>query len=164
MALEEPVTLAEAKKQCRVEFDTDDDLISAYITAAREWAEGFLGFSLMRETADDTPVEPDTETPDTGGSNDDPDPDSGDLSDNSEVPDTTDTNNNENTDGEPQSGDNPEPEPDPEPIEIKQIYRQAILLVVAFWYANRENASVSDLKQIPLGAKDLLWLDRKVPV
>src|SRR5512139_1421702 len=35
----EPVTLAEAKLQCRVDISTDDTLIGNLITAAREWCE-----------------------------------------------------------------------------------------------------------------------------
>ena len=106
MSIVEPVTLAEVKAQCRVEYDTDDDLLSSYITAARQWAEGFGNFPLAYDSDDE----------------------------------------------------------DAEPIELKQTWKQAILLVVSHWYSNRENASAGTLAEIPLGAKDLLWLDRNVPV
>lgn len=106
MSIIEPVTLEDAKKQCRVEYDTDDELISGYITAARQWAEGFLNFPLAYDDEDE----------------------------------------------------------EAEPIVVKQTWKQAILLVVAYWFANRENASSITLSEIPLGAKDLLWIDRNVPV
>ncbi len=35
----EPITLAEAKLQCRVDLSDEDSLITSYITAAREWCE-----------------------------------------------------------------------------------------------------------------------------
>lgn len=35
----EPVTLDEAKQHCRVDYDDEDTLIEAYISAAREYAE-----------------------------------------------------------------------------------------------------------------------------
>lgn len=37
----EPVTLDEAKNQARIDTDDDDDLITAFIAAAREYAETF---------------------------------------------------------------------------------------------------------------------------
>ena len=49
-------------------------------------------------------------------------------------------------------------------IEVKQKWKQAILLIVAHWYANRENASGGNLQNIPLGAEQLLWQDRDMPV
>ena len=99
MPITEPVTLQEAKQQCRVDHDEDDELILSYITAAREWAEGFLNKPLVLES-----------------------------------------------------------------VEVKQTWKQAILLLVSHWYANRENAVSPSLNEIPFGAKDLLWLDRNVPV
>lgn len=35
----DPITLAEAKAQCRVDLDDEDDLITGYIAAARRWCE-----------------------------------------------------------------------------------------------------------------------------
>lgn len=52
----EPVTLEEAKLQMRVEFSEDDALISGYITAAREWAEGFLNTALVAAEGEDPPA------------------------------------------------------------------------------------------------------------
>lgn len=37
----EPVSLVEAKAQCRVEISDDDDLIEGLIRSARQWAERF---------------------------------------------------------------------------------------------------------------------------
>lgn len=105
MTVTAPVTLEEAKRQCRVDFDEDDELLCAYLTAAREWVEGFLNKPLI-------PNEEDSAS-----------------------------------------------------IEVKQTWKQAILLLVGHWYANRESTStLASLKEIPFGVKDLLWLDRKVPV
>jgi uncharacterized phiE125 gp8 family phage protein len=47
---EEPVTLAEAKLHLRVDGTDDDTLITGYIGAARSWAEGFLGRSIVTQT------------------------------------------------------------------------------------------------------------------
>lgn len=110
MAVTEPVTLAEAKAQCRVEFDTDDDLISSYITAAREYVENFLNKPLVQEDTDPS-------------------------------------------------------EDDPEPIVVKQAWKQAILLIVADWYAHRENTIIGVSSAVlPIGVHALLWPDRNVPV
>lgn len=43
----EPVTLAEAKVQCRVDTSDDDAYISTLITVAREYVEGILDISLI---------------------------------------------------------------------------------------------------------------------
>ncbi len=106
MPIVEPVTLSEVKAQCRVEYDTDDELLTSYITAARQWAEGFANITLAYDSDDE----------------------------------------------------------ESEPITVKKTWKHAISLVVAHWYSNRENVSVGSLSEIPLGAKDLLWLDRNVPV
>lgn len=47
---EEPVTLGEAKAHMRVDSSDEDALISSYIKAARSWAEGFLGRSIVTQT------------------------------------------------------------------------------------------------------------------
>lgn len=44
----EPVTLAQAKAQCRVLHDDDDNLIASLIIAAREWVENFTGHILVQ--------------------------------------------------------------------------------------------------------------------
>lgn len=48
----EPITLAQAKVQCRIDSDitTDDDLITGLITAARQQAEQELGRALITQT------------------------------------------------------------------------------------------------------------------
>jgi len=48
----EPVTLAEAKLHCRVDVDDDDDLITTYIQAAREYAETVTRRALITQTWD----------------------------------------------------------------------------------------------------------------
>lgn len=48
----EPVTLAEARLQCKVDSDdtTHDNLLTALITAAREFAEHYTGRALAAQT------------------------------------------------------------------------------------------------------------------
>jgi hypothetical protein len=46
----EPVTLDQAKAQCRVDGDDDDSLILLYIQAAREYAEARLGRAILEQT------------------------------------------------------------------------------------------------------------------
>lgn len=50
--IEEPVHLAEAKDQCRVEHTVDDSVIGAAIIAARQMAEVELGRALVTRTYD----------------------------------------------------------------------------------------------------------------
>lgn len=132
MSVIEPVTLEEAKAQCRIENDSEDALISHYITAAREYCEDFLNLPLIQDNKDKT-AESNT--------------------------------NISNEDNEGLSQDNEDNNEDVQEngIVIKAKWKQAILLIVAFWYANRENAGGS-LSEIPLSAERLLWQDRRVPV
>ena len=44
---------------------------------------------------------------------------------------------------------------------IKQVWKQAMLLTIAQWYENREN--LTSKKPIPTAAEYLLWPDRNVP-
>jgi uncharacterized phiE125 gp8 family phage protein len=46
----EPITLAEAKAQCRVDGAEEDALISGYITAAREYCAGFDWRAYLTQT------------------------------------------------------------------------------------------------------------------
>lgn len=46
----EPITLDEAKAQCRVDIDDDDTLIAALIVAAREYAEGYQNRRYITQT------------------------------------------------------------------------------------------------------------------
>jgi uncharacterized phiE125 gp8 family phage protein len=45
----EPITLAQAKAQCRIISDTSEDaLLTSYIKAAREWVENYTDHILVR--------------------------------------------------------------------------------------------------------------------
>jgi hypothetical protein len=46
----EPVSLALAKQQLRVDFPDDDALISAFITAARQWAEVYTRRAFFKQS------------------------------------------------------------------------------------------------------------------
>jgi hypothetical protein len=48
--LSEPITLDEAKNYLKLDFDTDDDLITQIITSAREQAEIFCNRSFVPKT------------------------------------------------------------------------------------------------------------------
>lgn len=49
-AASDPVTLAEAKTHCRVDFTTDDTYITGLITAATNWVENRTGRQLVTAT------------------------------------------------------------------------------------------------------------------
>ena len=46
---EEPVSLAEVKEYCKIDYDEEDDLLTAFITAARENLEKYLGISIIQK-------------------------------------------------------------------------------------------------------------------
>lgn len=48
--VDEPVTLQEARDQCRLDDDVEDAIISEYIAAARDYAERVTGLPLMPQT------------------------------------------------------------------------------------------------------------------
>jgi uncharacterized phiE125 gp8 family phage protein len=45
----EPLSLAEAKAQCRIDDDTSDALVQTYITAARQYVEDILDISVITQ-------------------------------------------------------------------------------------------------------------------
>ena len=47
---EEPITLAEAKAHCRVDWSDDDTIIGAYITAARKFCEHYTNRVFITQT------------------------------------------------------------------------------------------------------------------
>ncbi|MGQ3051100.1 MAG: head-tail connector protein [Roseateles sp.] len=49
---EEPVTVAEMRAQCRIDETAEDDLLSAYITAARLMCEQLTGRVLVTQTVE----------------------------------------------------------------------------------------------------------------
>jgi uncharacterized phiE125 gp8 family phage protein len=48
--LVEPVTVDEARKQCRIDDDTEDDVLAQKISAARQWVEDFTGRVIPQQT------------------------------------------------------------------------------------------------------------------
>lgn len=50
----EPITLAEARAQCRIDDSTEDALLAIYIQAARQHAEGLLFSALITQTWEQT--------------------------------------------------------------------------------------------------------------
>jgi len=49
---EEPLSVAEFKAHARIDITTDDTLIGAYLTAARQFVEGFTRRALVTQTWD----------------------------------------------------------------------------------------------------------------
>jgi uncharacterized phiE125 gp8 family phage protein len=47
---EEPITLAEAKAHCRVDWSDDDTIIGVYITAARKFCEHYTNRAFITQT------------------------------------------------------------------------------------------------------------------
>jgi uncharacterized phiE125 gp8 family phage protein len=175
----EPVSLAEAKLQCRVDISADDALITALIVAAREMAETITRRALITQTWDwvldafpqgdrlEIPMPPLQSV--TSITYVDQDEASDTVSSDDYVVDT---------DGEPGRvvlkssatwpsvtlrvangvavrfvagyGD--------AASDVPQAIRQAMLLTIGHWYENREDSvGVGNIQRIPIGATSLLW-------
>lgn len=52
--VQEPITIAQAKAQLRLDVDTDDELVRDLIITAREWVEGQTHRCLVAQTFDQT--------------------------------------------------------------------------------------------------------------
>ncbi|MGK2908749.1 MAG: head-tail connector protein [Sphingobium sp.] len=50
----EPITLEQAKMQCRILADDEDALITSYIKAARQWVEEYTGHILVQREITET--------------------------------------------------------------------------------------------------------------
>ncbi|MFK7695400.1 head-tail connector protein [Paenibacillus sp. HJGM_3] len=168
----EPVTLAEVKAHLRIDFTDDDVYLSALISAARDYAEGFQHRSLVPQTLEYTdhcfsPVVrlrrgPVTEIVSVSYT-------AIDGSEQTITPaDYTLTSNDELI---PKYGTY---WPltigygDAVRIRYKAGYtdvpcatKQAMLLLIGHWYENRESVTVGRTAvELPLAATSLLWMDR----
>lgn len=177
----EPVSLDEAKLHLRIDSSDENTIISALITAAREYIEHACRRALITQTwrlsLDDWPV--------TG--------------DEIELPRAplvsvtsvvyTDSDGTATT----WAAANYEVDTDSQPGRIKLAYgeswpsatlkasnpiqityiagygnavdvpqhlRQAIMLLVGHWYENREMAAPVQLREVPLAVESLIWVDR----
>lgn len=169
----EPVSLAEAKLHCRIDSDVDDPLLAIYITSSREWAEAFLGYAVTKSTLElDLPAFPEGDIAlgdaplavtsityrDVGGVQQTLAADAyafdletaavrpaagGAWPAGSAVTVRFDA-------GFSAAGDDPQVRPLPRSIVA------AVLLVVAYRYLHREDATAAAVEQIPMGAAALL--------
>lgn len=170
---EYPVTLAEAKTQCRVLHDAEDGLIQTYIVAATSYVERQLSMSLMSRTyaltldaftdTIELPRGPVTSVTSVG------------YVDQDGLPTTVDSDlYTVDLSSSPQwvvlNSGSPWPTPmsginmvtvtyvagaDEMPQSMSDI-KAAILMMVAHFYANREAASVNEVKEVPLAVDALL--------
>ncbi|MCP5017105.1 MAG: phage gp6-like head-tail connector protein [Ketobacter sp.] len=168
----EPISLAEAKMHSRVDSTDDDEIIRLYIAAAREYVENWSGTAIVESTyafyfdiwqseyniykpinsittfeyknADNVGVYGGSLT----GSDYHYNSSQGLITLGNSV--MTDIYNQSNAVkitavvGQENIG------------EIRSDVKQAMLLMIGHWYENREEVSVVQLHQIPMGAKDLL--------
>lgn len=175
----EPVTLTEAKQHLRVEddFTDDDDYIEALISAAREFAEGFQRRSIAKKSYELSVKSFDSRTRL-------PLPPVASVTSfkikNKDGTVTTLANTDyvllsddfsafiERAPGFSYSGQLYEIYPVTieyvagyEPDRVPQKTKQAMLLLLGHWYANREAVAVGRTPtEVPLAAKSLLSMDR----
>lgn len=168
----EPITLAEAKAHLRVDFLDDDAYITALISVARDYAEGFQKRSLATQTLELTlnnfvsimhlqrgPVQSVTSVKYTpaGGTPVTLLPEAYQLTTSGEI--------------------YPVPSSWPcvglipaEGVQVRYVAgytilppatKQAILLLMGHWYENRETVTMGRTPvEVPFAATSLLWLDR----
>lgn len=183
---QEPVTLPEAKAQCRVDIDDDDKLISSYIVSARRTAELIARRAFITQTIDlvmdEFPAEAELFLPCaplqsvTHIKYTDSDGNESTFSSDSYIVDTySEPGRVVLKTGESWPGTTLQAANGvvvrfvagygDDPADVPEVYRQAIQLLVGHWYENREevvvgNVRESGLKQLPLGVRDLLRVDR----
>jgi uncharacterized phiE125 gp8 family phage protein len=178
---EEPVSLDEAKSQCRVDTSDDDTFITGLIVAARQYVEGASRRAFITQTwrlsLDEWPGDDEIELPkpplvsvtsviykDTVGAQTT-------LSSSLYIVDTdSEPGRVKLAYGESWPSDTLYPA---NPIQITYVagygaaaavpawVKQAIKLIVGHWYENREETIAGTIiKGIPLGADSLIWLNR----
>ncbi|MBY6275383.1 head-tail connector protein [Symbiobacterium thermophilum] len=176
---QEPVSLEEAKAHLRVDGNHDDALIAALITAAREYAEGYQQRAFVTQTLELTldcfPASGEIELPRppiqrvesitctlADGSTMTVDPDTYLLDAPSGRLALAYGASWPNVTLAPIGGVTIRyvagyGDPSKVPAKVKQ----AILLIVGHWYANREDAVVGTvITRLPMAAEALLWQDR----
>lgn len=181
----EPISLTEAKLHLRVDISNDDSLIQALILAAREMTEDILRRALITQTWDcildefpdgDEIVLPLPPLQSVASiTYKDQDGDESTFSADDYIV---------NTDAEPgkvvlaYGASWPSTSLYPTgavtvqfvagygdaSTDVPQKYRQAMLLLIAHWYENREAIATTGAvpKEIPLAVESLLWLDRNM--
>jgi len=180
---EEPVTLEEAKIHLRVDATDEDALISSLIVSAREHVEGFQGRSLVTQTwrlsldrfprgrvirlprpplqsvTSITYIDPDGNqqmlAPGAYDVDADSEPGRVVLKDSAGWPDTADMPSAVLITYEAGYGS---------ARAVPQAVKQAMLLLIGHWHANRETAVVgSTTHELSFAVKALLWPDRVFP-
>lgn len=176
----EPVSLDEAKSQCRVDTSDDDIFITGLIAAARDYVEKTARRAFITQTwrlsLDEWPCGDEIELPkpplvsvssiiykDTVGAQTT-------LSSSTYIVDTdSEPGRVKLAYGESWPSDTLYPA---NPIQITYVAgygvaaavpqwaKQAIKLLIGHWYENREETIAATIKNIPLGVDSLIWLNR----